>query len=178
MRVLTSQILFACIWLDSGATNKTKLLLFHAHMEFSCVATDKQYSEAIFMVKKWPKFGTKFKKMAQKISVWRKWWRTSQILFACIWLDSGATNKTKLLLFHAHMEFSCVATDKQYSEAIFMVKNGQNLAPSSRKWHKKYQFGESGGERKKILAQTLSLVIKAKMHHICSPVLAKLSSAS
>ena len=67
---------------------------------------------------------------------------------ACIWLDSCATNKTRLLLFH--MEFFCVVTDKQYSEAIFMKKkNGQNLAQSSRKWHKKYQIGESGGERKK-----------------------------
>ena len=28
-------------------------------------------------------------------------------------------------------------------------KNGQNLAQSSGKWHKKYQIGESGGERKK-----------------------------
>ena len=27
-------------------------------------------------------------------------------------------------------------------------KNGQTLAQTSRKWHKKYQFGESGGERK------------------------------
>ena len=48
------------------------------------------------------------------------------------------------------MEFACVVTDKQYSEAIFMAKKkkGQNLAQNSRKWHKKYQIGESSGERK------------------------------
>ena len=69
-RVIPSEILLACIWLDSGATNKTKLLLFHAHMEFSCVVTDKQYSEAIFMVKKmaiiWHKeIGTKSIRLAK-----------------------------------------------------------------------------------------------------------------
>ena len=31
----------------------------------------------------------------------------------------------------------------------FWRKNGQNLAQSSRKWHKKNQIGETGGERKK-----------------------------
>ena len=31
---------------------------------------------------------------------------------------------------------------------LFGAKNGQNLAPSSRKWRKKNQIGENGGERK------------------------------
>ena len=31
---------------------------------------------------------------------------------------------------------------------LFWAKNGQNLAQSSRKWRKKNQIGENGGERK------------------------------
>ena len=38
---------------------------------------------------------------------------------------------------------------------LFLGQNGQNLAQCSRKWRKKNQIGENGGERKKILAQTL-----------------------
>ena len=31
---------------------------------------------------------------------------------------------------------------------LFWAKNGQNLAPSSRKWRNEIQIGENGGERK------------------------------
>ena len=82
--------------------------------------------------------------------------KPSEILLACIWLDSGATNKTRLLLFHAQMEFFCVVTDRQYSEAIFMVKKMAKI------WHKVQENGTKSirlakvvAKEKKILAQTL-----------------------
>ena len=59
----------------------------------------------------------------------------SFIPLACIWLDSGATTKTRLLLFNAHMKFSCVVTDKQCSEAIFMAKKMAKI------WHKVQENG-------------------------------------
>ena len=78
------------------------------------------------------------------------------------WLDSGATNKTRLLLFHANMEFSCVVTDKQYSEAIFMAKKMAKL------WRKVQENGTKNirlakvvAKEKKILARTLIYVVAA-----------------
>ena len=75
-------------------------------------------------------------------------------------MDSGSTNKTRLLLFHAHMEFFCVVTDKQYSEAIFLAKIMAKM------WHKVQENGTKNirlakvvAKEKKILAQTLHLLI-------------------
>ena len=59
-------------------------------------------------------------------------------------------------VIHARMEFSCVVTDKQYSEAIFMAKKMPKI------WHKVQENGTKNirlakvvAKEKKILAQTL-----------------------